>query len=117
MEVRPLLGWLDAASSIRGIHFAQSGDAWDFWPYDRLAQLTRDVASGLVQSGVGANDIVAIIDRSGPQFVAAFFGAIVAGATPAPVAPPLLFESQSAYDERVARVLRCARATIVVTDL
>lgn len=115
MDGRPLIAWMHAPSNVRGIHFARSGDDWDFWSYDRLTELTRQVAWGLVDAGVRANDVVSIIERSGPEFVAAFFGAMLAGATPSPVAPPLLFQRQPVYDEHVRGVLIAARPSIVVT--
>lgn len=115
MDGRPLRAWLETASAARGIHFARPGDEWDFWSYDRLADLTGRVAWGLVDAGVTPGGVVCIAERSGPEFVAALFGAMLAGATPSPIAPPLLFQSQSMYDEHVRGVLLVARPAVVVT--
>jgi acyl-CoA synthetase (AMP-forming)/AMP-acid ligase II len=116
MSVRPLLAWLDAPSTRRGIRFAQLGESWDFWTYARLAQFARRIAWGLVRTGVREDDVVNIILRSEPAFVATFFGTMLAGATPSPVAPSITFQNVETYQEHVTGVLRVARPSVVVTD-
>lgn len=116
MERRSLLGWLRNPSSDRGIRFARGTDGWDAWTYARLAELTERTAAGLAAAGVRPGSVVTLLGGSGPEFVAAFFGALRAGATPSPVAPPLAFQDSDAYRAHLRRVLRTARPAVVVTD-
>jgi len=111
-----LVAWIAAPTVDRGIRFALAGDEWDVWSYARLALETRRVAAGLTAAGVRRGDVVCITARTGPAFVTAFFGSLLAGTTPAPVAPPFLFESAADYATHVARVLTAARPAIVVTE-
>src|SRR5437660_1450185 len=109
----PLLTWLDRPAADRGIRFAR-GEAWELWPYERLAVLARRAAAGLIQAGVRQDDVVAIIERSSPGFVASLFGALLAGAVPAPIAPPMTFQDPDHYEDHVAGLLRAARPAAVL---
>jgi acyl-CoA synthetase (AMP-forming)/AMP-acid ligase II len=94
-----------------------SGDEWNFWSYASLAESARRVASGLRSLGVGHDDVVSIVLPSGPGFVAALFGTMLAGAVPSPLAPPMAFQDLGVYDDHVTGVLRTAQPRLVVTDL
>lgn len=111
----PLLSWLDSPSSQRGIWFA-TRDGWDMWSYERLADLVRSCATALVKAGVPAGGRVTIIEGNGPRFVGFFFGAMLAGATPSPVAPRPAFGDSARYDEHLAGVLAATRSHLVVAD-
>jgi acyl-CoA synthetase (AMP-forming)/AMP-acid ligase II len=111
-----LLSWLETGAADRGIHFAEPGDAWSWWPYERLARLARRGAWGLVERGVRAGDVVLLVQRSGPEFVAALFGTMLAGAVPAIAAPPMSFQDPDQYRDHCMRLLRTARPALVVTD-
>ncbi|HEX7240490.1 MAG TPA: AMP-binding protein [Longimicrobiaceae bacterium] len=113
---RPLLAWLDDPAADRGIHFARADGTWSFHAYARLAELARRAAGALACEGVRRDDVVTLMGRSGPEFVAAFFGTLLAGATPSPVAPPLTFGDPDAYRDHLAGVLRTARPALVVAD-
>lgn len=112
---RPMLAWLERAPADRGIHFAAGDEDWEFWSYHRLAGLTRQVARGLVRVGVRRNDVVTVVEPVGPRLVAAFFGAMLAGATPSPVAPPLVFQDPDAYLDHVSCLLTASRSSLVLT--
>jgi acyl-CoA synthetase (AMP-forming)/AMP-acid ligase II len=116
MTDRPLLGWVDGAPADRGIRFAGPGESWDFWSYQRLAGLARQVAAGLVDAGVGRGDAVSFVQRSGPGFVCTLFGAMLAGAVPSPVAPPMVFQDLPGYRRHLAGLLAATRPALVVTD-
>jgi acyl-CoA synthetase (AMP-forming)/AMP-acid ligase II len=111
-----LLGWLDAASDTRGIRFAADGDRWDLWTYERLARLTRRTAWGLVEAGVQPGDVVTLLQSVGPPFVCTVFGAMLAGAVPSPLAPPLAFHDPEVYREHATRLLASARPSLLVTE-
>jgi acyl-CoA synthetase (AMP-forming)/AMP-acid ligase II len=70
------------------MHFALPGDAWDHWSYERLAELTLSAAAAFTARGVRQGDVVAVIQRSSPGFVASLFGAMAAGATACSIPPP-----------------------------
>ncbi len=116
MDHRSLLLWLDDPSGDRGIRFAANDGEWEFWSYGTLADSTVRVASGLRALGVRPDDVVSIVLPSGPGFVAALFGTMLAGAVPSPLAPPMAFQDVGVYDDHVAGVLRTARPRMVITD-
>lgn len=116
MTERGLLSWLDAPGLDRGIHFAGPDDTWRTWPYERLAHLARRAAWGLVERGVREREAVVLVQRSGPEFVASLFGAMLAGAVPAVAAPPMAFQDQVAYRDHLTGLLRAARPALVVAD-
>jgi acyl-CoA synthetase (AMP-forming)/AMP-acid ligase II len=112
----PLLAWLHDPSAERGIHFAQPDGSWSFCSYRRLAEMARAAAAGLVGQGVRGDDVVALVGRSTPELVATFFGALLAGATPSPMAPPAAYQGRDAYAGHTRGVLRGTRPALVVAD-
>ena len=114
---RPLLHWLYQPSATNGIRFAADGlDEWEFWSYDRLADLAWRAAGALVGHGVAPGDVVSIIQRSGPDFVATFFGVMLAGAIPSPVAPPMVFQDAARYDQHARELINRSGAMTVVAN-
>jgi acyl-CoA synthetase (AMP-forming)/AMP-acid ligase II len=111
---RSLLAWLEDPSPTRGIRFLR-GDRWDLLTYDGLAGLVRAAARGLVETGVTEDRRVALVLPAGPEFAASFFGALLAGAVPTPIAPPAAFGDPAAYRDHVTGVLRAAAPAAVVT--
>lgn len=83
-----LLSWLEGPSAERAIHFSRDEGRWEPWSYEHLAELTFGASALLVDAGVRAGDVVVLLFDSEPSFVAGFFGALLAGATPCPLAPP-----------------------------
>jgi acyl-CoA synthetase (AMP-forming)/AMP-acid ligase II len=111
-----LLGWLEDPEVDRGIHFAEDAGGWSFRSYAELAGSVAECAGGLEQAGLGTGDVVCIAVPSGPEFVAAFFGTLIAGGTPAPVAPPLIFRSAQEYLSQLTRQVQAASPSLVVSD-
>jgi acyl-CoA synthetase (AMP-forming)/AMP-acid ligase II len=111
---RSLLAWLDDPSPVRGIRFLRD-ERWDLLTYDRLAGQVRGAARGLALAGVREDQRVALVLPSGPEFVASFFGALLAGAVPTPIAPPNAFGDAAAYRAHVTGILRAAAPAAVVT--
>jgi len=116
-----LLGWLDDPATDRGVQFADGAGGWAFCSYAELAGLVAEAAGRLVAAGLGAdgngaggNGVVCLVFPSGPEFVAAFFGTLIAGGTPAPIAPPLLFRSAEEYLAHLVRLLQAAAPSLVV---
>jgi fatty-acyl-CoA synthase len=111
-----LLSWLEDPDTARGIHFADSAGGWSFRSYAELAGSVAEGAGRLEDAGLGTGGVVCIALPSGPEFVAAFFGTLIAGGTPSPVAPPLIFRSADEYVSQLARQLQAASPCLVVSD-
>jgi acyl-CoA synthetase (AMP-forming)/AMP-acid ligase II len=110
-----LLDWLFSPDSGHGIRFARLDGAWDFYSYEELAALARRHASQLRAGGAGPGSTVGIVHGNTPEFVAAFFGCLMLGCTPAPIAPPARFQDSAAYRDHLARIIRLGRLAAVST--
>ncbi|MEU9647523.1 AMP-binding protein [Streptomyces sp. NPDC048110] len=113
---RGLLDWLDDAPAERGLYYASRGDGWDFWSYRELRDLVLRTAAALRARGVGDGDVVTLVQRSGPGFVATFFGTLAAGATPCTIAPPFAFQRADDYERHAAQLLTTVGPRITVCD-
>lgn len=114
MITNPLTSWIDVPAAYRGIRFWRNDD-WEWWPYQDLAGFARRIAGGIAASGVRHDDRVLVIERTGPEFVAALYGIVLAGATPCPVAPPHLFQSEMLYARHLHAISKVARPSMVIT--
>jgi len=76
----------------------------------------RRAAGALVARGVREGDRVAIVLRTEPAFLDAFFGAMHAGAVPVPLYPPVRLGRMDEYVAATARMLRVSGARVVVTS-
>ncbi|GAA2681119.1 AMP-binding protein [Streptomyces lunalinharesii] len=113
---RGLLAWLDEASTERGLYYANRDDDWDFSSYHDLAELVLRTAAALRAKGVGEGDVVGLVLRSSPGFVAGFFGALAAGATPCSIAPPFAFQRADEYERHAAHLFATARPRYTICD-
>ncbi|GAA2083707.1 hypothetical protein GCM10009801_44330 [Streptomyces albiaxialis] len=111
-----LLDWLDGPRSDRGVHTMDAEGAWQYTPYPELAARVRRVAAGLAGAGVVPGDVVSVVHRNGPGFMAAFFGALAAGATPSPAVPPALFQDRAAYTRHLGSILGTARPRVLLAE-
>lgn len=114
-EEAELLSWLDAPPRAAAVHFAAADLSWDRWPYVRLAELARRFAAGLRQQGVRRDDVVMLVQRASPAFVAAIFGSWAAGATVSCVLPPPAVRP-AGYPGHLHHVLRTADPALMVVD-
>lgn len=83
--------------------------------YDALAADSRTVAAALTRLGVRPGDRVGVLAPNGPEFVAALFGILRAGAAAAPLALPLGTDLAD-YAARTHRVVRTASMTHIVVS-
>ncbi|HEX4223026.1 MAG TPA: AMP-binding protein, partial [Pseudonocardiaceae bacterium] len=113
---RALLDWLEDAPTERGLYYAAQNDSWDYTSYADLSRLTLRTARALRAAGVGRGDVVVIVQRSSPDFVAGFFGAIAAGATPCSIPPPFAFQKVGEYDRHTRHLFDTAQPAVVVCD-
>ena len=105
-----------AARSDRGIRFVDRHEKEQLFSYSDLLERARQFGGGLQARGVRPGDRVAIVLPTSPAFFDAFFGALVAGAVPVPLYPPVRLGRLDEYHTRTAAMLRASRARIVIAD-
>lgn len=93
----PLLNWLKNPSKKNGVHFTHGLHNWQFSAYEDLAILTRRMAIQLRSQGVVSGDRVIIISTASPNFISAFFGTLLVGASPVAAATPVPFQGKARY--------------------
>jgi fatty-acyl-CoA synthase len=108
-----MLDWLSAPSREHGIRFACDDGSWDLWSYERLAAAVYGAVEQLRDFGVRRSDVVGIVTSTGPMFVAAYFATLAAGAVPAPLVPPTLFDEEQRYIRHCSALVRAAAARVV----
>jgi acyl-CoA synthetase (AMP-forming)/AMP-acid ligase II len=81
-----------------------------------LFERARRAAGGLAALGIAPGDRVAIVAATSPEFFDGFFGAVLAGAVPVPLYPPVRLGRLGEYHERTAAMLTAARARLVLAD-
>ena len=87
-----------------------------FVAWSEVRRRARRVAVGLRGLGVRPGDRVALVLPTAPAFPVAFFGALLAGAVPVPLYPPLRLGRLAEYHQRTARLLAACGASILLTD-
>jgi acyl-CoA synthetase (AMP-forming)/AMP-acid ligase II len=98
------------------VHLWQSEQVEEALSYGALDGAARTLAQGLVAAGIERGDRVAIMLPTSLGFFQAFFGAILAGAVPVPVYPPLRRAQIEDHLRRQAGILRNAEAAVLITD-
>lgn len=111
----PLLRWLDRPQADTGVHFATGQDGWDYRPYSALAARAAEIAAGLQARGIRRDDRVLITAKPGPEFLSAFYGTMLAGATAVPTAPPASLGTSEAYQTHLRRLVAVARPALILT--
>jgi len=112
-----LFDWLTDPPDARGLRVLDRRTLeWHFASYRTLAALTRRAAARLRDRGVGPGDVVIVVRSASHEFLADFFGALLLGATPSPVAPPVTFRSRDAYLAHLRRLIRLVDARAVATS-
>ena len=79
------------------------------WTYDELRRQSRDVAKALIAAGVGKGERVGILLGNRPEFVAALFGATMAGAT-------VVTLSTFATRDELSELLRLSDISVLFTQ-
>ncbi|MEN9798504.1 MAG: hypothetical protein RL653_2200 [Pseudomonadota bacterium] len=81
-----------------------------------LHALASRTAGSLQALGVAPGDRVALVLPTGREFLAAFFGALLAGAVPVPLYPPVRLGRLADYHAATAAMVTAARAKLVLSD-
>ena len=105
-----------AARSDAVVRFVDRREEETAQTYGELYQRARQVAGGLLEMGLRPGDRVALILPTGPGFFDAFFGAMLAGAVPVPVYPPVRLGRLDEYHQRTARMLQSVQARLLISD-
>ena len=77
---------------------------------------SRRVAAGLERLGVGPGERVALVLRTEPAFLDAFFGTLLAGAVPVPLYPPVRLGRLDEYVATTARMITVSGARLVLAS-
>ena len=99
-----------------GLRFVdrQERAVWHGWAEVRERAIA--VASGLAALGIAPGDRVALVFPTGIEFFDAFFGALLAGAVPVPLYPPVRLGRMGEYMARTARMIEVSGARLVLAD-
>ncbi len=106
----------DAARSSGSITFIDAREKEMKLAHTELFERASHAAAGLAARGIGPADRVAIIAATSPEFFDGFFGAVLAGAIPVPLYPPVRLGRLDEYHERTAAMLDAARVRLVLAD-
>ncbi|MBL8472365.1 MAG: AMP-binding protein [Rhodocyclaceae bacterium] len=85
------------------------------YSYADLLQQARAVASGLVARGLAPQQTVALMLPTGAEYLASFFGVLLAGAVPVPIYPPVRASQIEEHLRRHARILDNAGCAMLIT--
>jgi acyl-CoA synthetase (AMP-forming)/AMP-acid ligase II len=119
-EADTLLGSLDRAAAHRPeyrVGFLDRAEREPGLTWSEVRERALAVAGALVARGVSPGDVVGVVLPTGPEFFAAFFGALAAGAAPAPLEPSPRLGHLDDYHERTTARLAAAGARLLVTDI
>src|SRR4051794_2192929 len=105
-----------AAQGRRGLNFHDArGALTQSYTYGEMREAALLVARRFVSLGIKRADRVALVAETGPEFAAAFFGAVYAGAWPVPLPLPTSFGGRDAYvDQLTVQLGSCDPALFLV---
>jgi acyl-CoA synthetase (AMP-forming)/AMP-acid ligase II len=105
-----------AVSGRRGLTFVSADESETALGWDEVRARASRVAGALIDLGVQPGERVAMVLPTGPDFMDAFFGTLLAGAVPVPLYPPVRLGRLSEYHATTARMLRLASAEVLLSD-
>ncbi|HEY3358192.1 MAG TPA: AMP-binding protein [Polyangia bacterium] len=104
-----------AAAHPSGVTFVDLHEHETRLSFAEVRERARRAAAALASWGVRPGDAVAIVLRTEPAFLDAFFGAWLAGAVPVPLYPPVRLGRMAEWVASTARMLEVSRAVVVVS--
>src|SRR5262245_49331540 len=105
-----------ASVSDKGFTFLDDHLNERVWSFADLALEVERRARIFRTLGFTKGDRIALIIPEGEDFVLNFFGAVRAGLVPVPMYPPLAVARLDAYVESAARIVRTAKARLLITN-
>jgi fatty-acyl-CoA synthase len=100
----------------QGLIFVGLDERETFHPWSEIFARAQRAAALYAEHGVGEGDRVAIILPTSLGFMDAFFGALLAGAVPVPLYPPVRLGRLEEYHDSTVTMVRTARARLIVLD-
>lgn len=110
-----LLDWLASPRADAGIFYLGSEGAWERRSYVTTARDVHQAAHGLVEAGLERGGIVALALETGPDFVAGYFGTLLAGGIPTTIPSLNLGQSADDFTDHIAAILRVADPAVIVS--
>ncbi len=104
-----------AAGHPSGVTFVDLSERERFLPWREVRERAGRAAAALAAMGVHPGDRVAIVLRTEPAFLDAFFGAWLAGAVPVPLYPPVRLGRMDEYAAGTGRMLAISGARLVLS--
>ncbi|MFM9607118.1 AMP-binding protein [Streptomyces niveiscabiei] len=92
-----LTEWIEYPRADRGVRFRGADGRWERLTYVELAQHARGWAAELSRADARADDVVPIVMSTGPEFIAAFYGTLLAGAQPVVLPLPWALSGKAPY--------------------
>jgi acyl-CoA synthetase (AMP-forming)/AMP-acid ligase II len=99
-----------------GVTFVDLREREERLAWAEVRARARRAAAALAAAGVAPGDRVALVLRTEPAFLDAFFGALLAGAVPVPLYPPVRLGRMDEYVAATARMVEVSRARVVVAS-
>ncbi len=99
-----------------GLRFVDRAEQATWVGWSEVRERALAAAGGLLELGAGRGDRVALVFPTGVEFFAAFFGALLAGAVPVPLYPPVRLGRLREYVARTTRMLDACGAAVVLAD-
>ncbi|HSP77511.1 MAG TPA: AMP-binding protein, partial [Myxococcaceae bacterium] len=99
-----------AARGPLGLVFVDGAERETELPWAEVYRRARRTAAGLQRLGLGLGERVALLLPTSPGFMDAFFGALLAGAVPVPLYPPVRLGRLEEYHHATARMLAVSGA-------
>jgi fatty-acyl-CoA synthase len=100
-----------------GLTFVDAQERKTSLSFAELYERAQRAAGGLREQGVARGDRIAIVLPTGPDFMDAFFGAVLAGAIPVPLYPPVRLGRMEEFHRRTAHMIRACGAKLVLSDV
>ncbi len=105
-----------AAKSEVGLTFMDLREEEQRVTWREVYRRARRAAATLLRAGLRRGDRVALILPTGPEFMDAFFGSLLAGTVPVPLYPPLRLGKLDEYHAATSRMIKLVGARVVVSD-
>ena len=105
-----------AVSADGGLRILDRKERSQWLPWSEIHDRARTAAGRILASGVAPGQRVALVFPTCEGFFDAFFGAILAGAVPVPLYPPVRLGRLDEYHGRTAAMLRAAGARLVLAE-
>jgi acyl-CoA synthetase (AMP-forming)/AMP-acid ligase II len=106
----------ESARGEAGLFFVRARGEKRFHSWAELRGRAQRVAGALVQRGVRRGDRIALVLPTSVDFADAFFGALLAGAVPVPLYPPVRLSALGSFHDSCARMVRAAGARLLLSD-